>query len=151
MEEKAKSFPPVTLMKGTDLAVNLLSFLWPGKGNLSCRQISSDFSEIQDIKYNELWKMPCIWTHLNLAIGNLHTVTYCHRREAGADSDTLSLASYKEFLGYCYRCSFHRGSETENKVRTVTSAPLAEPEILQFSTDYMLGIKMDFKYKSPAV
>lgn len=45
MEEKAKSFSLVTFMKETDLTANLLSFLWPGKGNLSCRQISSDFQK----------------------------------------------------------------------------------------------------------
>lgn len=45
MEAKAKRFSLVTFVKEVDLTANLLSFLWPGKGDLSCRQISSDFQK----------------------------------------------------------------------------------------------------------
>lgn len=81
--------------------------------------------------------------HLNSAIGNLHTIT----KEMPVLTQTHSLwLLTREFLGSCYRRNFHIGSETENRIHTVTSAPLAELEILQFLKDYKLGIKMDFKY-----
>lgn len=60
-------------------------FFMTRKENLSCRQISSDFQKYEI--YNELWKTPHIWVHLNSAMGNLHTVT----RDRPALTQTHSL------------------------------------------------------------
>lgn len=41
---------------------------------------------------------------------------------------------------------FHTGSETENEIRTVISAPTAKPELLQFLMECKLGIIIDVKH-----
>lgn len=142
IEEKAKSFSRVTFVKKVDLTVNHLFFLWPGKGNYHVGKPQVIF---RNTRYKVQWAVKNA-TYLNaLELCNWQ-FAYCCKWEASADSDTFSPVPYRKFLDSHYRCSFHPGSETTNKICTVTSAPIAKPQILQFLMECKLGVIMDFKH-----